>query len=233
MLPRTLEPEVMSDRDEAECYDKMDHAAVNRGFVDDLLAPGEFGSDVCDLGTGTALIPVELCSRRPDIRVMAVDASSAMLDLAVYRIEVAAMRQRIHLCQARVGALPFEDAFFDAVISNSLVHHLSEPALFFADCRRIGRGGALIFVRDLLRPSSAEEVEQLVALHAANEPPQAQQLFRQSLHASLTLPEVQQLIEAAGLSAANLHASSDRHWTWSCRIESPTARTVLESGMRS
>ena len=38
MLPRTLEPEVMDSPEEARDYDAMDHAEVNRKFVDDLLA---------------------------------------------------------------------------------------------------------------------------------------------------------------------------------------------------
>ena len=37
MLPRTLEPEVMDTPDDARDYDAMDHAEVNRLFVDHLL----------------------------------------------------------------------------------------------------------------------------------------------------------------------------------------------------
>ncbi len=38
MLDRVLEPEVMDTVEEAVDYDAMDHAEVNRRFVDDLLA---------------------------------------------------------------------------------------------------------------------------------------------------------------------------------------------------
>src|SRR4051812_18377213 len=86
-LDRRLEPEVMESAEEAADYDAMDHSQVNRVFVDDLLAAinrdprSEIGSqdtsiqptsdlgsltslfDILDLGTGTALIPVELCKR--------------------------------------------------------------------------------------------------------------------------------------------------------------------------
>ena len=37
-LARTLEPELMDTAEEAQLYDAMDHAEVNRRFVDDLLA---------------------------------------------------------------------------------------------------------------------------------------------------------------------------------------------------
>ncbi len=92
MLQRELEPEIMSEWEDADCYDQMDHSAVNTAFVADLIMPGEklgvsVGPDVCDLGTGTALIPIELCQKVPNARVMAIDASISMLELAKYRIE--------------------------------------------------------------------------------------------------------------------------------------------------
>src|SRR5947207_183966 len=80
-LVRVLEPEVMDTPEEARDYDAMDHSAVNRLFVDDLLAAGVVPAtaddqpvaEILDLGTGTALIPIELCRRCADCRVMAVD----------------------------------------------------------------------------------------------------------------------------------------------------------------
>ncbi len=63
-MKRQLEPELMDSPAEAVAYDQMDHAEVNRRFVDDLLdaigtTEGEL--TVVDLGTGTAQIPIELC----------------------------------------------------------------------------------------------------------------------------------------------------------------------------
>src|SRR4051812_38134791 len=70
MLQRILEPEVMDSPQEALEYDTMDHSAVNRVFVDDLLAARPAPGDVLDLGTGTALIPIELCKRETTCRIM-------------------------------------------------------------------------------------------------------------------------------------------------------------------
>src|SRR5262245_6304913 len=102
-IPRRLEPEVMDSQQDAEDYDRMDHSAVNRLFVDDLLVAmresgvGGRGSgvDILDLGTGTAQIPIELCRRFEDCRVMSVDAATSMLDLARYNLESAGMTRRI------------------------------------------------------------------------------------------------------------------------------------------
>ena len=79
MLQRVLEPEVMDTPEEVRDYDTMDHAAVNAAFCADLLAAGPIGPTVLDVGTGTALIPIELCRREHDVRVVAVALAVHML----------------------------------------------------------------------------------------------------------------------------------------------------------
>jgi ubiquinone/menaquinone biosynthesis C-methylase UbiE len=190
---------------------------VNERFVDDLLAHPPIGRDILDLGTGTALIPVLLCQRAPTVRVMASDASVEMLELARYNIEINNMLDRIQLHRSDAKKLPFGSAYFDAVISNSLVHHLPECSSFFADSVRILRPGGLLFVRDLCRPNSEQEVEQIVQLHANNESDASQQLFRQSLHAALTLDEVRAILLGLGVAPECAAMTSDRHWTISFR----------------
>ncbi len=217
-LHRQLEPEVMSEWDDAECYDLMDHEGVNRCFVDDLVAAGELGSDICDLGTGTALIPIEICQRVASVRVKAIDASVAMLELARYRLEVSSLTSRIQLRHARIDQLSMDDHFFDTIISNSLVHHLAQPLPFFQQCARLTKPGGLIFVRDLARPENDDEVERLVQTHTHSETLLAQQLFRQSLYAALSIDEVQMLVEQVGFPGADVAITSDRHWTWKARL---------------
>lgn len=222
MLERVLEPEVMNDLQEAIEYHDMDFTEVNRAFVRDLLAfaaqeDRTLGRDILDLGTGTARIPVELCLQAPSLRVMAADASSEMLELARYHIEINHMLDRIQLHRTDAKKLVFGPSFFDAVISNSLVHHLPQSDAFFAEALRVLRPGGLLFVRDLFRPASQEQVESLVAQHAGNESPRSQQLFRQSLQAALTTEELAKILAALGVDAQCIQMTSDRHWTLSYR----------------
>jgi ubiquinone/menaquinone biosynthesis C-methylase UbiE len=222
MLERVLEPEVMNDLQEAIEYHDMDFTEVNRAFVQDLLAfaaqeDRSLGRDILDLGTGTARIPVELCLQAPSLRVMAADASSEMLELARYHIEINHMLDRIQLHRTDAKKLVFGPNFFDAVISNSLVHHLPQSEAFFAEALRVLRPGGLLFVRDLFRPSSQEQVESLVAQHAGSESPRSQQLFRQSLQAALTTEELAKILAALGVDASYIQMTSDRHWTLAYR----------------
>jgi ubiquinone/menaquinone biosynthesis C-methylase UbiE len=215
MHERVLEPELMDDPDEAESYNEMDHAEVNRRFVEDLLASGELGNDILDLGTGTALIPIELCQKHPTCRVMASDAATSMLDLARYNVAGSSMELRIQLHHGDSKQLRFEDAMFDGVISNSLIHHVPDPRLVLAEMVRVCKPGGRIFVRDLYRPESMELVESLVQTYTAKETPYNQQLFRQSLCAALTLAEILQMVSELGFPPESVQMTSDRHWTWS------------------
>ncbi len=213
MLDRVLEPEVMNDRDEAVEYDAMDHEWVNRNFVTDLLVAGPVGIDCLDLGTGTALIPIELCQRDGEVRVMAADASTIMLDLARYQLEVNNLTSRIQLHFGDVKKLVFEGSFFDTVMSNSLVHHLPSHDSFLVEALRVLRPGGLLFVRDLCRPESQEQLNLLVLTYAANESDSSKQMLRQSLHAALSLSEIRNLALQAGLPSECVAMTSDRHWT--------------------
>ncbi len=215
MLERVLEPELMDDPDEAESYNAMDHTEVNRRFVEALLAAGPLGSDVLDLGTGTALIPIELCAQQGTCRVMASDAATCMLDVARYNLAVSGNEHRIQLHHGDSKQLGFEESMFDAVISNSLLHHVAEPRSVLAEMVRVCKPGGRIFVRDLFRPEALERVEELVTLYAVNETPFNRQLFRQSLIAALTLEEIQALVVEQGFAPESVQMTSDRHWTWS------------------
>ena len=215
LATRTLEPEVMDTFEAAMMYDQMDHEAVNRKFVDDLISGGEVGGEVIDLGTGTALIPIELCERVEGVRVLAIDASGEMLDLARRRIEIAQMTQRIQLEQADCKALKgFAAEMADTVISNTVIHHLPDPSLMVGEAVRLLRDGGRLFIRDLVRPATIGEVDALVAAHAANETKEARTMFRDSLLAALTIDEARQMFASFGLPAANVRMTSDRHWTF-------------------
>ncbi len=234
MLPRTLEPEVMDTADEAADYDSMDHAAVNQVFVDDLLrfagkahtagiaeerSRNATPLKVLDVGTGTALIPIELARRPVAVQIIAIDLAAEMLAIGRRNVSAAGLAAVIALEQVDAKQLPYADAGFDVVMSNSIVHHIPEPPGTLAEMLRVLRPGGILFVRDLLRPATADEVEQIVAAYAGGENDRQQQLFRQSLHAALTVDEVAAMLSALGCPREWVRPTSDRHWTIAGRKE--------------
>jgi len=218
-LERVLEPEVMDTYEEARDYDSMSHQGVNTLFVQDLLASGEIGMDVLDVGTGTAQIPVELCRQNEECRVIAIDMAAHMLDLARFNIEVDGFTQRIYLQQIDAKDMNFEQDMFDCVISNSIIHHIPQPRLVLQEAIRVARPGGLLFFRDLMRPESDEEVSRLVEMYAGEENPHQKQMFDDSLRAALSLEEIREMVTSLGFRGDTVQATSDRHWTWVDRIQ--------------
>lgn len=217
MLSRILEPEVMDSAEEARDYDAMDHSEVNRLFVADFLACWQGAGLVLDVGTGTAQIPIELCSQNSDVRVVAVDLAEQMLRVAQSNVERAGLSTRIRLQLCDAKHLPFAEHFFAAVLSNSIVHHIPEPPEVLAEMVRVACPGARLFVRDLLRPRDNAAVEQLVESYAGPANAHQKQMFAASLRAALTLAEIRELVAALGFDPGTVQQTSDRHWTWSVR----------------
>jgi ubiquinone/menaquinone biosynthesis C-methylase UbiE len=232
MLQRVLEPEVMDTAEEARDYDAMDHAQVNARFCDDLLSfANQNGrtalarlspSRVIDFGTGTALIPIELCKRAAGFPVVAIDLAEHMLVLARANVLRAGLSDRILLEKVDAKGTPYDDAAFGATISNSIVHHIPEPERCVAEMWRVTASGGLWFVRDLHRPESEAEVDRLVALYGGEPPADPEHVesfenaragFRASLCAALTLPEIVAIVAPLGVPESAVRMTSDRHWT--------------------
>lgn len=233
MLERVLEPEVMDHPDDARDYDAMDHAEVNRRFVDDLLATGPLAGDWLDLGTGTALIPLELCRRVTAVRVWGIDLAESMLTLGRAHVAADGLAERIHLERVDAKRLPYPTARFAGVMSNSIVHHLGAPAGALAEAVRVCTSGGRLFFRDLLRPASEAELARLVEAHAAGANRHQRQLFADSLRAALTLDEMRGLVSDLGYAPAGVLATSDRHWTWSATRKPPERGAVTHSETRA
>ena len=217
MLQRVLEPEVMDSAAEAHDYDAMDHSAVNRVFVADFLALKPDVGRVLDVGAGTAQIPLQLCQESLVAHVLAIDLAEHMLAVGRSNVQRAQLTKRVQLERIDAKQLPYPDAAFSAVISNSIVHHIPEPARVLAEMVRVAKPGAVLLVRDLLRPPDDNAVQHLVNTYAGDANPHQRQMFEDSLRAALTLAEIRAMVKELGFAPSSVQATSDRHWTWSAR----------------
>ena len=209
-MDRVPEPEVMDTPEEAAAYDAMDHAEVNAAFVDRLVGLGARGR-MLDIGCGPGHIPLLVAERVPGSTLVAVDLAPAMLALARRRLDDSPHRDRIELRLGDAKALELPGGSFDAVFSNTILHHLSDPQPFLREAARVLRPGGVLLIRDLYRPDSEAEVDHLVATHASNAGPIGQELLRACLCAALTPAELRAMADRCGLSAADLVIDSDRH----------------------
>ncbi|MEC4802697.1 MAG: class I SAM-dependent methyltransferase [Jaaginema sp. PMC 1079.18] len=212
-MKRLLEPEVMDTEAEAQEYDAMDFREVNSAFATDAIAIGPEKAAVLDTGTGTARIPILIAQQRPQWQITAIDLADSMLAIARRNVAEAGLSRQITLAKVDSKELPYPDNSFDLVISNSIVHHIPDPLPYLREIKRVLRPQGGIFLRDLLRPDDEATVERLVSAIGPEYSPHQAQLFRDSLCAAFTIPEIEALLTAAGLGDVRVDQSSDRHWT--------------------
>jgi ubiquinone/menaquinone biosynthesis C-methylase UbiE len=212
-MHRVLEPELMDEPEQARAYAEADFADVNQAFVDRFAAlfPDLAGGTVLDLGSGPADIPIRLVRLGRRLRIVAVDGSAAMLALAREAIRREGADGVVEVVRAFVPGLPFPDHSFDAVISNSLLHHLADPAPFWRGVERVAKPGAPLLIMDLFRPDSAERARALVEAGAAGEPEILKRDFYNSLLAAFTLDEVREQLRRR-LPHLECRIVSERHW---------------------
>lgn len=212
MLDRVLEPEVMDTERDALEYQAIDNTVVNLEFAERALGLCPPEGHVLDVGAGPGDIAVIMARRAPQLRITAIDLADHMLVLAQRNVERAMLENRITVRRIDAKATGYPDATFDAVVSNSLVHHIPEPLSFFREVARVGRPSAGIFIKDLLRPRSRADLDALVEHHAVGQTDYQRRLFSDSLHAALRIDEVRALCDQAGLVGVEVRQCSDRHW---------------------
>jgi 2-polyprenyl-3-methyl-5-hydroxy-6-metoxy-1,4-benzoquinol methylase len=100
---------------------------------------------------------------------------------------------------------------FQLLVSNSLLHHLHDPAVLWSSLRQLAAPGALVVVRDLRRPADGAALRALVARHGAGAPAVLRRDFAHSLRAAFRPEEVRQQLAAAGLERLEVRPWQDRY----------------------
>ena len=213
MMKRVLEPEVMDDPDQVLAYAQADFEEENRGFVDQFftLYPDLENPHIVDLGCGPGDIPLRVARRHATCRVTGIDASKPMISHAKEAVQKAGFQDRVQfLCQRFQNVTLSAPA--DAIMSNSLVHHVPNPLRFWYSVKTMLKPGGPVLVMDLLRPESPEAAQAIVDEQAADEPERLRQDFYHSLLAAFTEDEVAANLAELNLSRLFVDVLDDRHW---------------------
>ena len=213
-MKRIPEPELMEDPEQALAYGMADFEEPHSNFIKLLLSncpiPGDIGA-VLDLGCGTGDITFRVARAFPKAVIDAVDGSEAMLYYAGEGLgKKPEFEERIHFIRCKLEN--FEPGkSYDLIASNSLLHHIPEPARFWQDIKRLSRRGTFVFIMDLLRPGSTSEARRLVETYSPDEPDILKRDFYNSLLASFEIEEVKTQLHEAGLGSFTAERVSDRH----------------------
>ncbi len=212
-MERVPEPELMLDPAQCRAYAEANFAEPHERCIallrERLPALPEAGVAL-DLGCGPGDVTLRFLAAFPNWRVVAVDGSPAMLALARAEAVQRGMAARVRFLEARLPAqLPPEP--YALVFTNSLLHHLPEPAILWQTLRGFRGTGASIFAMDLMRPESEATARSFVDRYARGEPDVLRHDFLHSLRAAFTLDEIRAQLADAGLAALRVEDVSDRH----------------------
>ena len=212
-MERTPEPELMSTPEQARAYAEADfeesHGNVIQRLRERLPDLPEIGTAL-DLGCGPADISIRFARAFPLWKVHGVDGSPAMLTLGRETVSRAGLEGRIELVEAILPDYPAPVEAYDLVFSNSVLHHLADPATLWESVRRYAKPDGWVFVVDLMRPNSEEQVQEFGASFA-DEPDVLRRDYRNSLRAAYRLEEIAQQLRDNGMSQLRTATASDRH----------------------
>lgn len=101
------------------------------------------GSAVLDVACGTGVLLGALRSEREPGRLVGVDLSIAMLEVARRRLGPG-----VDLAEASAEGLPFGDRTFDLVVSTNAFHYFRRPLAALGEMRRVLRPGGRLVLAD-------------------------------------------------------------------------------------
>lgn len=212
-LRRTPEPhELMDEFEQAKAYAESDFTEPHNLFVERFgqLFPDFRSGLVLDVGVGHADPTIRFARKYPDARLVGIDGAEHMLHFGRQAVEAAGLTDKIELRRELLAENTFPPVF-DAIMANSLLHHLDDPVGLWKAIRSASKPGAAIYIVDLTRPQSIEEARQLVELHSDGAPELMRRDFFNSLLAAFTPDEVRAQLDEAGIDSLIVDKVSDRH----------------------
>lgn len=211
--PRKLEEEVMMGREEAAAYDGLTRKyldILHAGFVESVVNLAPAGGRFLDVGTGTGWIAIGV-ARHSGAQVTGLDLSDDMLAVARMNAENEGV-DNVEFVKGSASGIPFEADTFDAVFCHNMLHHIPEPEGLVREMLRVSKPEGAVVIRDLKRLSPL-----MTALHVNlfgltyNELMKKE--YRDSILASLTETEMQDLADRVGLGRSSFSRDFVTHMT--------------------
>ena len=213
-MQRIPEPELMDDPVQAAAYAAADFSEPHGLFIEKFreVFPGtNVTGRVLDLGCGPADISIRFARAYPECHIDGVEGARAMLHEGEAAVKRAGLQQRIKLMQGVLPGFELQRKNYQAILSNSLLHHLHNPVVLWQCLSKLATKDTLVFVMDLMRPESGQDAEMLVNAYCGAEPDILRRDFYNSLCAAFSPKEIRLQLDEAGLRGLVVEAITDRH----------------------
>ncbi len=109
-------------------------------------------SRLLDVATGTADVAIALCRAMPDVLVVGLDPSEAMLEVGRRKCRRAGLADRVELVTGDGSALPFDDDSYAACTIAFGIRNVPNRLACLGEMRRVVRPGGVVAVLELAEP---------------------------------------------------------------------------------
>ena len=149
-------------------------------LVQDILGYGNKGN-LLDVGTGPGRLLIKLYEQAPALHVHGIDISPTMVARAAANVGKAGLSGVVEVKEGDVCTIPYEDGFFDVVVSTGSIHHWKEPVRALNEIYRVLKGGGYALVYDVVSDTPRSVLQEaarefgrlrivLLWIHAFEEP---------------------------------------------------------------
>lgn len=215
-MKRVTERELMENEIQAEAYANADfnepHSNFIKLFSTFIKNHNLTGAHILDLGCGTGDITFRFARAFESTFVDGIDGSEAMLAYGKKMLlQEASINNRVKLIKEVLPTSNVQGTKYDAIISNSLLHHFHNPNKFWEVVKSFARSGTPIFIMDLRRVKTIDVAKKLRDRYAINEPDILKHDFFHSLLAAFEKEEIIDQLHIAKLEHLLVDEVGDRH----------------------
>jgi ubiquinone/menaquinone biosynthesis C-methylase UbiE len=137
----------------ASSYEKATQLAIDSYYsqvAEEIVSYFKEGT-ILDLGTGPGHLPVEILKRSPAIRIVGVDLSHKLIQMAIDNAMKAGVSDRVSFEVGNASKLRYNNEVFGMVISTGMLHSLKNPVNVLIEMHRVLKTGGEAWIYDPAR----------------------------------------------------------------------------------
>ena len=145
----------------ASCYEKASRLVIGTYYsrvAEEIVSVLSTGI-ILDLGTGPGYLPIQIVKRSPSVRVVGIDLSRKLINMARRTAAKAGLTDRLDFRVGNAGRLPFGNESFDMVISTGMLHSLRRPVEVFREIYRVLKKDGEAWIYDPAKVASSIDSE--------------------------------------------------------------------------
>lgn len=201
----------MDTKEQARSYASADFAGANKLFLETLQKRIKVTAQtkLLDIGCGDGEILIQIHNML-QCNITALDGSKCMLDELKQKLKIHNINDVV-VVNEKLETNSLLNKSFDLIISNSVLHHVKSPSLFWENVIDLTKPGGFIAVMDLFRPETESSLIKTLKTYGGNDPVLLKD-FENSLRAAYTIDEVHEQLLKSRAITYHVKPISDRHF---------------------